>query len=142
MAAILHRVGINAKPEKVFAALTTIEGLRGWWLSTTTGNAEKGGLVDIGVFDMKVLEAEPGKLVHWRCTRGPDEWLDTELTFQLEWRDEQTFVLFKHSKWKEPSEFMHHSSTKWATFLLSLRDAVERAGGRPLPHDLKIYVGE
>ena len=30
---ILHRVGIDATPEKVFNALATIEGLRGWWSS-------------------------------------------------------------------------------------------------------------
>jgi hypothetical protein len=30
--AIRHRVGINVKPERVFAALTTIDGLRGWWV--------------------------------------------------------------------------------------------------------------
>ena len=28
---IPHRFGINAKPDRVFAALVSIEGLRGWW---------------------------------------------------------------------------------------------------------------
>ncbi len=27
---IVHRVGIAAKPDEVFHALTTIEGVRGW----------------------------------------------------------------------------------------------------------------
>jgi hypothetical protein len=35
-------------------------------------------------------------------------------------------------------EFMGHCSTKWATFLLSLRDLVETGQGKPAPHDLKI----
>lgn len=139
---ILHRIGINAKPEKVFAALTTIEGLRSWWISTTAGNAARGGLINFGFCDMQVIAAEPNKLVDWRCTRGPDEWVDTEVTFKLEWKDDQTFVLFKHAKWKEPVEFMHHCSTKWATFLLSLRDFIEEAGGHPVPNDIKIYVGD
>jgi hypothetical protein len=30
--------------------------------------------------------------------------------------------VLKHANWKEPVEFMHHCGTKWATFLLSLRD--------------------
>jgi uncharacterized protein YndB with AHSA1/START domain len=142
MSDILHRVGIDAKPDKVFAALTTIEGLRGWWVSTTTGNAAKGGTINFGFCDMQVIAADPGKLVHWRCTRGPDEWLNTEVTFRLDWKEDQTFVLFKHANWKEPVEFMHHCSTKWATFLLSLRDSVETADGHPVPHDLKIHVGD
>ena len=33
---------------------------------------------------------------------------------------------------------MAHCSTKWATFLLSLRDLVETGQGQPSPDDLKI----
>jgi uncharacterized protein YndB with AHSA1/START domain len=139
---ILHRVGIDAKPDAVFHALTTLDGLRGWWVSTATGNPEKGGAIDFGFCEMKVVAAEPGRLVHWRCTRGPAEWVDTEVIFQLEWKLDQTFVLFKHANWKEPVEFMHHCSTKWATFLLSLLELVERGSGRPAPHDLKIHVSD
>lgn len=137
---ILHRVGIDAKPEPVFNALTTIEGLRGWWSSTAVGNAAKGGLISFGFCDMQVIAAEANRLVHWRCTSGPDEWLNTEVTFRLEWKEDQTFVIFKHANWKAPVEFMHHCSTKWATFLLSLRDLVEKSEGHALPNDLKIYV--
>ena len=139
---ILHRIGINAKPEKVFAALTTIDGLRGWWVSTATGDASKGGTIDFGFCDMQVAVADPGKRVHWRCTRGPSEWVSTDVLFELEWKGDQTFVLFKHANWREPVEFMHHCSTKWATFLLSLMELVERGSGRPAPHDVKIHVGD
>jgi uncharacterized protein YndB with AHSA1/START domain len=137
---ILHRVGIDAKPGKVFTALTTIEGLRGWWSSTASGDPEKDGVINYGFCDMHVVAAEPDKLVRWHCTGGPDDWLNTQVTFQLEWRQEQTFVVFKHADWKEPVEFMHHCSTKWATFLLSLRDWVEQSAGHPIPQDLKIAV--
>ena len=139
---ILHRVGIDAKPDQVFAQLTTLPGLNGWWVSTTTGDPAQGGTINFGFCDMKVLSAEAPRLVHWRCTRGPDEWLNTDVTFRLEWKDDQTFVLFKHANWKEPVEFMHHCSTKWATFLLSLRDSAERSEGHPVPRDLKIHVGD
>lgn len=139
---IYHRIGIDAIPGKVFNALTTLEGLRGWWVSSATGSGAKGGLINFGFCDMQVIAAEPDKLVRWRCTRGPDEWLNTEITFQLDWKKDQTFVLFKHANWKEPVEFMYHCSTKWATFLLSLRDLLEKSEGHPLPHDLKIEVNE
>jgi uncharacterized protein YndB with AHSA1/START domain len=139
---ILHRVGIDAKPDKVFAALTTIEGLRGWWQSKATGIPSKGGVINFGFCDMQVVAADPDRLVHWRCTRGPEEWLNTEVTFRLEWKEGETFVLFKHANWKEPVEFMHHCSTKWATFLLSLRDSVEGRAGHPEPNDVKIHVND
>jgi hypothetical protein len=45
---------------------------------------------------------------------------------------------FKHEGWKEPVEFMHHCSTKWAVFLLSLKSLVETGKGAPDPNDIKI----
>ena len=39
---ILHRVGIAAEPMRVFEALTTVEGIRNWWISETTGEATEG----------------------------------------------------------------------------------------------------
>lgn len=140
MVDILHRVGIAASPDKVFAALTTLEGVRGWWFASATGDPSKDGLFHFGFCDMQVIAAEPNKLVQWRCTSGPKEWLNTEVTFRLDWKEDQTFVVFKHANWQEPVEFMHHCSTKWATFLLSLRDFVEKSAGRPIPNDLKIAV--
>ncbi len=139
---ILHRVGIKTTPKKVFTALTTIDGLRHWWVSQTTGDAQPGGIINFGFCEMKVVAARPGRLVKWKCVRGPSEWLGTEITFRLVPRQGQTFVLFTHAKWKKPVEFMHHCSTKWAVFLLSLRDSLERNKGRPAPYDLKIHVGD
>lgn len=142
MVDILHRVGINTTPEKVFEVLTTIDGLRHWWIVETSGDTSVGGVIDFGFCEMKVLRAEPGKIVHWKCVRGPEEWIGTEITFQLVWKENQTFVIFKHANWKEPVEFMHHCSTKWAVFLLSLRDWLEKSEGRPHPYDIKIHVGD
>ena len=80
--------------------------------------------------------------MRWKCVKGPAEWIGTEVTFQLDRRNGQTFVVFKHAGWKKPVEFMHHCSTKWATFLLSLRDWLERGEGLPAPYDVKIHVGD
>jgi uncharacterized protein YndB with AHSA1/START domain len=139
---ILHRVGINASAKKVFETLSTIEGHRHWWVANATGNAKKGGVIDFGFVDVKVVECKPNTLVKWVCVRGPREWMNTEITFRLKRALGQTFVLFTHAKWKEPVEFMHHCSTKWAVFLLSLRDWLERGEGRPFPYDVKIHVGD
>ncbi len=139
---ILHRVGINASPKKVFEALSTIEGLGHWWTTETTGDTRKGGIIDFGFCRMKVLVSKPNKLVKWKCFWGPKEWLNTEVTFELVAKQGQTFVLFTHAKWKKPVEFMRHCSTKWATFLFSLVFWLERGEGRPAPYDFKIHVGD
>ena len=66
----------------------------------------------------------------------------TDLTFQLKAKKDETVLLFTHAKWKKPTEFMYHCSTKWATFLLSLKNWLERDEGRPAPYDVKIGVGD
>jgi len=139
---ILHRVGINNTPKKVYQALSTIDGLSHWWVTTTKGQTKLGGVVNFGFCRMKVIESKPGKVVKWKCVGGPQDWIGTEVTFQLKLRKGQTFILFKHANWKKPVEFMHHCSTKWAVFLLSLRDWLERGEGRPSPYDIKIHVGD
>jgi uncharacterized protein YndB with AHSA1/START domain len=137
---ILHRVGIAAEPMRVFEALTTVDGIRNWWSSDAHGDASEGGAFQFRGNRLEVVHADPS-LVSWRYSGPAEEWIPTEISFGLEWRDGQTIVLFKQSGWREPVEFMHHCSTKWATFLLSLKDYVEHGEGRPEPRDTKIAVG-
>ncbi|MBJ7451719.1 MAG: hypothetical protein JHC71_06490, partial [Blastococcus sp.] len=47
-------------------------------------------------------------------------------------------VLFRHEGWREPVEFMSHCSTKWATYLVSLKQLLETGTGAPDPRDLLI----
>lgn len=142
MAEILHRVGIAAKPDKVFAALTTVEGLRGWWTKQVDGSGVQGGDLDFGWVQMRVAEAVPRTLVLWNCARGDERWLGTELRFRLESTAEQTLVHFAHRGWRDATDFMSHCSTKWAIFLMSLKAYCESGKGRPLPDDVKIALDD
>jgi uncharacterized protein YndB with AHSA1/START domain len=140
---ILHRVGIKSSPSDAYKALTTIDGLSRWWTNDTQGENEVGGVIKFlfkprGFFDMKVLELDPGKRVLWEVVDGPEEWIGTRVSFDLKQEDEWTILLFKHHGWKEPVEFMHHCSTKWAVFLLSLKSLVETGKGNTYPDDIKI----
>ncbi|MEU6180141.1 hypothetical protein [Streptomyces coeruleorubidus] len=87
---------------------------------------------------MEILELDPVGRVRGRVTDGPAEWVGTEIDWNLSRRDDYTIVLFKHEGWREPVEFMHHCSTKWATFLMSLKDFVETGRGRSAPDDVRI----
>ena len=141
---ILHRIGVQGgTPEKVYDALTTVDGLAGWWTTDTKGDAGPGGVVQfqfppVGGFDMEVLEVEPAKRVQWLVTDGPEEWKGTHVNWELSQDGDYTTVLFKHEGWREPVDFMHHCSTKWATYLMSLKELVETGHGRPSPDDVKI----
>ena len=143
MADILHRIGVeNATVDDVYAALTTLDGLSGWWAEKTTGDTEVGGVIEFrfvpGGFDMKVLELDPGRLVRWQVVDGPQEWIGTTIRWDLRQDDEWAIVLFRHEGWREPVEFMYHCSTKWATFLMSLKQLIETGEGSPDPRDVAI----
>ena len=141
---ILHRVGIqSSSPSDAYTALTDIEGLSGWWTVDTKGKSKVGETVEfrfgeLGGFDMKVLELDPGKRVLWEVIGGPEDWIGTKISFDLKQEDDFTIVLFKHQGWKEPAEFMSHCSTKWAVFLMSLKSLVETGKGAPHPDDVLI----
>jgi uncharacterized protein YndB with AHSA1/START domain len=145
MFSILHRVGIKASTSDVYRALTTLKGLASWWTTDTRGSCEVGGVIEFhfgtrGFFDMKVLELDPSTRVVWQVVNGPQDWIGSKVRFQLKQEGEQATVLFKHEGWKEQSEFMHHCSTKWATFLLSMKALVETGKGAPSPNDVRITL--
>ncbi len=146
MVDILHRIGIKSSMAEVYTALTTQAGLAAWWTGNTQGEATStqggaisfrfsAGGVEIGGFDMKVLELAPARQVLWQVVDGPAEWIGTRIAFDLKQSGDHAIVLFKHSGWKEPVEFMHHCSTKWAVYLLSLKALVETGTGTPNPND-------
>ena len=139
MVDILHRVGVKgSSPDDVYAALTTLEGLAGWWAERHDRRRRRGRRRDRVPLRARrlrhggrragagqagrsgrssrarpsgsapgELRAQPGRRLHGRAVRAPG--------------------------WREPVEFMHHCSTKWATFLLSLKQLVETGTGAPDP---------
>ena len=143
MADILHRVGIRSSLDDAYKALATREGLAAWWTNDTRGESEVDGVLEFrfgerGGFDMKVLELTPGKRVLWKVVDGPKEWIGTKISWDLRKEGERSIVMFRHEGWREPVEFMHHCSTKWAVFLMSLKSLVENGRGAPSPNDVKI----
>lgn len=143
MADILHRIAVKVTDiNLVYNALATLEGLRGWWTDDTDGNPDQvGGTIAFrfaaGGFDMKV-KALSKALVQWQVIAGEPQWIGSVISWQLKQADDYIIVLFKHEGWKEVTEFMHHCSTKWAIFLMSLKDLLEKGKGAPNPHDVKI----
>lgn len=148
MVDIIHKVGIKAPLAQVYAAVSTAEGVRGWWTEETSGDSRLGGTLNVlfrdhggaerGKMGFELVKLAPNEKVVWRCTSGPAEWLGTEVTFELSRRGDYTVLLFGHRNWREAVEFTAHCSMKWATFMLSLKQLAETGSGKPAPHDLKI----
>ncbi len=140
---ILHKIGIQSSVDDTYKALTSRAGLAAWWTRDTLDDSRTGGVVRFRFsggqgFDMKVLELDPSRRVLWQVVDGPEDWIGTRVSFDLAQEDDYAVVRFKHEGWKAPVDFMHHCSTKWGMFLLSLKSMIEKGTGTPWPNDIKI----
>jgi uncharacterized protein YndB with AHSA1/START domain len=148
MVSIIHRIGIRSGADKVYKAISTIDGLSNWWTSEVDGEEQLGGKLKFtfrtqtgevkGEMTMEVTDLHAEKNIKWQCVEGPDEWIGTDITFNLSQGDDQTIIIFGHRNWQDATEFTAHCSMKWAVFLLSLRDYIETGKGKPSPDDIKI----
>ncbi len=141
MPSILHRLSIDAPPERVHQLAATREGLQQWWTGQpVTGDDAIGGRLSVYFRDpadaaatFEVLERSPGQVV-WRCVGGPDDWIDTHITYTLTPRDDGgTTLLFSHAGWQRENEFMNGCSTNWASYLMSLKSGAEGHGFNAYP---------
>jgi uncharacterized protein YndB with AHSA1/START domain len=140
MAEIRHRIGARAPIEDVYEAVATSKGVSRWW--TAEVEDDEGGTIGVRfggprAATMELVEQQPPTRMVWRFVDGPPEWLGTTATFDLRPNGDETVVLFTHAGWAEPVEFLHHCSTRWGYFMLSLKHALEGDEANPWPHDEK-----
>ena len=142
MSEIKHQISIAAPRAEVYRALATIEGLSGWWTRTTSGASDVGSELDFRFGDhvstMRVATLATDQAVAWECVRSAPDWVGTTLEFNLAADGGKTVVSFSHGGWREAKAFFAHCSTKWAVFLLSLKQYLESGTGRPFPDDIAI----
>jgi uncharacterized delta-60 repeat protein len=92
---ILHRLSIDAPPERVHHLAATREGIQRWWTGhPVAGDDEIGGRFEVYFREpanpaatFEVVECSPGRIV-WRCADGPHDWIDTRITYALKPRDD------------------------------------------------------
>ena len=89
MRTIHHVLDIEASPEAVWGALTTADGLAGWWSTQVeTGQATVGEEVRFnfaGDFHpvMAIADVHPRDRLAWRCVGGHANWKDNTFVFEL-----------------------------------------------------------
>jgi uncharacterized protein YndB with AHSA1/START domain len=141
MPSILHRLTIDAPPERVQGLTATKEGIQRWWTGhPVAGDDAVGGQLSVYFSDpaepaaiFEVVERRPEQVV-WRCADGPHDWIDTRISFVLKPRaDGGTTLLFSHQGWREENEFMSGCSSNWAAYLTSLKSGSEGHGFNPYP---------
>jgi uncharacterized protein YndB with AHSA1/START domain len=135
---IKHQIPIDATPDKVYAALATENGLKGWWTADTRADEKVGGKAEFGfenhgmVFRMNIEELAPGKRIVWSCHGDHPEWDGTRLTWNISEENGATVLRFTHGDWKSMSDFCCSCNSTWGELMYRLKDYVE--GRNPGPH--------
>jgi uncharacterized protein YndB with AHSA1/START domain len=132
LATILLRVPVEADPNVAYDAVSTSEGLNGWWSNHTEGPQGVGSTMQVAfpdapmTFDFEITEETAGERVAWRCLSGPPEWIGTDVSFTIQTDDEgNTSVLFAHDGWKTTKESFPFIAYSWAQILPRLKKLVE-----------------
>jgi Activator of Hsp90 ATPase homolog 1-like protein len=158
---IVHELTIGVPPDQVYEAITTQEGLAGWWTTDTTAEPVIGSVATFAleghstVLSMRIELLESPELVDWACVEGPDEWAGTHVTYRIEGdargqRDGDdngddndgeddgdgsgaggSVLRFWHGGWAHEDGELPRSSFQWAMHLDSLRRYCESGTGSP-----------
>ncbi|MFT5049641.1 MAG: hypothetical protein ACI8QZ_001034 [Chlamydiales bacterium] len=145
MQQITHFVTIGASPERVFWALTTLEGLSGWWTERASIDGPFDGVLKFQFLpdfnpSMEVIEAEENLRVKWKCVSGHTAWRDSEFRFDLMYAPagevradpNLTQVLFRQTfAFELDMELYGMYNYNWGHYLTSLKALCETGTGQP-----------
>jgi uncharacterized protein YndB with AHSA1/START domain len=138
MADIAIQIDTTADPTATYAALTTTDGVAGWW---TTRNQTNGAVGEVDrmwfpdapmAWELRVDEAVPGKVLARHCVGGPPQWIGTDVRFALEPAPQGgTKILLDHTGFAQVDDMFRVVTLGWAQMLLQLRQYLD--SGQPAP---------
>jgi len=140
MEAITNEVRIDSTASKVYQALSTQEGFRGWWTTDCDVDAREGGEAEFRFNQGQVAmrfrfdRLDRDKAVRMTCIghKNNEEWQGTTLSFDLEPQGaEATEVRFRHDGWARKSDCYDQCVGGWDHFMKSLKGYVETGTGAP-----------
>jgi uncharacterized protein YndB with AHSA1/START domain len=131
---LIHHITVAAPADRIYRAITTEEGIRGWWTTDVVMGARVGDKAVFGfhkhsvTFEMRIVELTPSSVVRWRCEESNcPEWIGTTQEFRLEPQaDGEVLVKFCHGGWQSDKGHCYPSNTTWGHLMVLLKNYVER----------------
>lgn len=138
MHSIEHQLNVAAPSGTVYQALSSPEGIRGWFTSNVAGTGSVGDAWSLGFGDRpgfvwEVEASEPDRVVAWTCLEGPGDAPGTTVLFRLEALDDgRTAIHFTHRGWPHTGGNYTKCNTLWGGLLHRLKDYAESGTPSPL----------
>ena len=118
---------VGQTPKEAFNAINNV---RGWWTGEITGNTDKLNdefdyrYKEIHFSKQRVVEMVPDRKVVWQVTdsrlnfiENKDEWVGTEIIFEITPHDNQTQVKFTHRGLVPTGECYNDCSNAWGQLI-------------------------
>ncbi len=140
MADINHEIKIEASPEKIFNALSTVSGLKGWHTTHVEGQPKLNEVLSFSTpgkptFRWKVIKSDPNKVVAWECVEGPGDSVGTQAIYTISpAADKRTLVELSHNSWPNQQGNFRKCNTLWGILLHHLKNYVETGKADPAIH--------
>jgi uncharacterized protein YndB with AHSA1/START domain len=143
MADILLDFPIKARPDRVFRAVSTPQGLDTWWTKRSAGSAQEGAEYELWFgpdhdWRARVTRFVPESEFELEMVRAHSDWVGTRVAFRLELRDAATWVRFSHTGWPSVNDHYRLSCNCWALYLRILRRSLEH--GESVPYEDRLDV--
>jgi uncharacterized protein YndB with AHSA1/START domain len=138
MSSIKQEIRIAAPLGKVYTALSSQAGYRGWWNAVGEVAERVGGEAQLKFVKdgtpvnmaFRIDALRPNEAVRWTCiAHDMPSWVGTTLDWQLSEQGGAVLVSFEHAGWKEAGP--EPVAQGWKHFLGSLKLYVETGTGQP-----------
>lgn len=128
---IYHNLLIKASAKEVFDAVSQPKYLDNWWSLKSSGIPELHAEYNLNFTDKynwfcKVSNLKIGESFHLKITKADKDWNPTTFGFDLETKENGTYLKFSHVNWPENNDHLKHSSFCWAMLLNGLKNYVEK----------------
>ena len=140
---IVHDLPIKAAASRVFRAASTPAELDHWWTARSAGKPRLGAEYELWFgpehdWRATVTRCEPDVEFELTLNRADQEWVGTQVGFQLEAKGGATQVRFHHLGWPAATEHYRVSCYCWAMYLRVLRRYLEH--GESVPYERRLDV--
>jgi len=118
---------VDRTPKEIFAAINDV---RGWWSGNIEGDTDALGAEftyrykDVHYTKQKISEFVPNRRVVWHVeeaslnfTQEPDEWVGTDVTFEITPQGDETEVRFTHRGLVPEFECFEACSSAWGFYV-------------------------
>jgi uncharacterized protein YndB with AHSA1/START domain len=132
---IVHSVVIQTTPDRLYEALTTQQGLAGWWTPQVKAEPIVGALNEFNfagtTLTFRVDQLEPARHVAWSSVQVPPDWEGTRVLFDITPGDDTVNLRFSHAGFASPGGSFGGTSYVWAQYVRSLKLLLETGKGEP-----------